>query len=56
MNLGDIAVYQGDEIVARDCYTRATEIDPRKLEVVDAARKRLALMQEVSRSYRPGGR
>ncbi|MHC4697982.1 MAG: tetratricopeptide repeat protein [Planctomycetota bacterium] len=56
MNLGDIAVYQGDEIVARDCYTRATEIEPSKLEVVDAARKRLALMQEVSRSYRLGGR
>ncbi len=56
MNLGDIAVYQGDEILARDCYTRATQIDPQQPEVVEAARKRLVLMQEVSRSYQPAGR
>jgi cytochrome c-type biogenesis protein CcmH/NrfG len=56
MNLGDIAIYQGDEMLARDCYKRASEIDPEQHEVIEAARKRLALMQEVSRSYRPPGR
>jgi cytochrome c-type biogenesis protein CcmH/NrfG len=56
MNLGDIAVYQGDEMLAWDCYKRASEIDPERHDVIEAARKRLALMQEVSRSYRPLGR
>lgn len=55
MNLGDIAIYQGDEILARDCYRRAAETDPQQKEITEAARKRLALMQEVSRSYRPAG-
>ena len=56
MNLGDIAVYQGDEILARECYTRATQIDPDATEIIASARKRLALMQEVSRTYKPRGR
>ncbi len=56
MNLGDIGVYQGDEILARDCYTRASRIDPEAIEVIEAARKRLALMWEVSRSYQPAAR
>jgi cytochrome c-type biogenesis protein CcmH/NrfG len=56
MNLGDIAVYQGDEILAQDCYTRASQIDPDKPEIIEAARKRLNLMQKVARSYQPRGR
>jgi len=56
MNLGDIAVYQGDEILARDCYSRATKIDPQATDVIAAARKRLELMQRVSRTYSPLGR
>lgn len=56
MNLGDIAVYQGDEILARECYTRATRIDPDATEIIDSARKRLALMREVSRTYKPTDR
>ncbi len=53
MNLGDIAVYQGDEILARDSYLRATKIDPSATNVIDEAQKRLALMEKVSRTYRP---
>jgi len=52
MNLGDIAVYQGDELLARDCYQRAADADPTAVEIADRARQRLALMAEVSRRYR----
>jgi cytochrome c-type biogenesis protein CcmH/NrfG len=52
MNLGDVAVYQGDELLARECYTRAMEVDPDAARVIEDARKRLALMAEVSRTYR----
>ncbi len=55
MNLGDIGIYQGDEILARECYLRATEIDPSATGVIEQARKRLALMAEVSRTYRRDG-
>lgn len=56
MNLGDIAVYQGDEILARECYTRATQIDPDATQVIADAQKRLELMAEVSRRYQPNGK
>ncbi len=55
MNLGDVAVYQGDELLARECYTRATQVDPRAPEIVAEARKRLDVMASVSRTYRPTG-
>lgn len=55
MNLGDIGIYEGDEILARECYLRATEIDPGATGVIEQARKRLALMAEVSRTYRRDG-
>lgn len=54
MNLGDVAVYQGDEVLARECYTRATQIDPSASQVIADARKRLELMGVASRRYRPG--
>jgi len=53
MNLGDVAVYQGDEVLARECYTRATQIDSNASQVVTEARQRLALMDEASRQIRP---
>ncbi len=55
MNLGDIAIYQGDEVLARECYTRATRTDSSATQVIDDARKRLRLMDEVSRRYRQDG-
>lgn len=51
MNLGDVAIYQGDEMLARECYTRASQIDPGATSVIADARKRLELMAEVSRRY-----
>ncbi len=55
MNLGDVAVYQGDEVMARECYTRATRIDPDATEVVAEAQRRLDLMAQASRNFLPAG-
>ena len=55
MNLGDIAIYQGDEVLARECYVRASQIDPTATQVIADARRRLDLMAEVSRRYAPSG-
>ncbi|MCH8147012.1 MAG: tetratricopeptide repeat protein [Planctomycetes bacterium] len=51
MNLGDIGIFQGDELLARECYVRAAQIDDQASDVIEQAQKRLALMAEVSRSY-----
>ena len=56
VNLGDIAIYQGDDVLARECYARATRIDPAATQAIDSARKRLALMTEVSRTYHQDGK
>ena len=53
MNLGDVAVFQGDEILARECYTRASRVDPSAEGVIADARKRLDLMARASRNYHP---
>lgn len=50
MTLGDVAVFQGDEVLARDCYTRATNIDPKAVAVIAEAQQRLALMASTSTS------
>lgn len=52
MNLGDVAIFQGDELLARECYTRATQIDPEAEKVIAEAKERLALMSRSSPSYR----
>jgi predicted negative regulator of RcsB-dependent stress response len=54
MNLGDIAVYCGDELQAREAYLRATEVDPGAARIIADARQRLELMQGSSRTYRTG--
>jgi len=51
MNLGDIGIFQGDELLARECYVRATQIDAGAEDVIRKAQERLALMAEVSRTY-----
>ena len=56
MNLGDVAIFQGDEVLARECYTRASSIDPQATEIVANARKRLDLMASVSRTYQSSDR
>jgi len=53
LNLGDVAVYQGDETLARECYLRAGQINPEAKAIVQEAQRRLTLMSEASR--RPSG-
>lgn len=48
VQLGDIAVFQGDEVRARECYTRATQIDPNAPQAIADARQRLALMSRMN--------
>lgn len=55
MNLGDIAIYQGNEGLARESYTRATQIDPSATKIINDARSRLLLMDSSSRTFRSGG-
>jgi len=52
MNLGDVAIFQGDEIAARQAYQRAIESNPAATTIIEDARQRLDLMSQVSRSYR----
>lgn len=54
MNLGDVAIYQGNEVLARESYMRASQIDPAATKVIQDARSRLQLMDGVSRTYRTG--
>ncbi len=42
MNLGDVSIYQGDELTARDYYQKATSVEPNNSEVIARARLRLA--------------
>jgi cytochrome c-type biogenesis protein CcmH/NrfG len=50
LQLGDVAVHQGDEVRAREFYVRASQIDPQASAVIADAHQRLALMAEVSRN------
>ncbi len=52
MNLGDVAIFQGDEMLARECYARATQIDPNAHAVIAEARKRLSLMDVGKQTVR----
>lgn len=51
MSLGDVAIFQGNEILARESYQRALEVDPNAGRIVEDARKRLELMTEISKGY-----
>lgn len=50
LNLGDVAIFQGDEAFARECYLRATDTNPEARETIMEARKRLELLNESSRA------
>jgi len=51
MDLGDVAIYQGDDVSARDYYQRAATVDPAESSIVEAARARLDLLRRSSRAY-----
>lgn len=45
LNLGDVAVFGGNEKLARECYQRAATVDPAAVEVIETARKWLDLIE-----------
>ena len=51
VNLGDVAIFLGDEVAARRSYRRALESKDASPEFLDMARKRLGLMASTSRNY-----
>jgi len=51
MDLGDVAIYQGDDVSARDYYQRAATVNPAESSIVEAARTRLDLLMRSSRAY-----
>ncbi|MFQ5414727.1 MAG: tetratricopeptide repeat protein [Phycisphaerae bacterium] len=55
LSLGDMAIFQGDDVLAREHYLRASTIDPSAVDVVGEARRRLALMDEVRTTFEQGG-
>jgi len=55
MNLGDVAIFQGDPVFARECYTYAATRDAKAVDVIESAQKRLVLMAEASRVFREPG-
>jgi tetratricopeptide (TPR) repeat protein len=55
MYLGDLAVFQGDEISAREYYLLAASLDPEATTIVAEARKRLELLDQSSQARRNVG-
>ena len=51
LNLGDVAIYQGDELLAGEHYTRAATLDPTATEVVEKARLRLAELERLASEF-----
>lgn len=50
IRLGDLGIFQGDELLARECYLRAAKIDPQSTALVEEAQRRLLLMAEANRN------
>lgn len=51
LNLGDVAVYQGDELTARERYEKAATLNPNAGEVIAQARMRLADLSWLCERY-----
>lgn len=51
LNLGDVAIYRGDELTARECYHKATTLDPAATEVITRARLRLTDIPGLAERY-----
>ena len=54
LNLGDVAIYRGDELQARDCYRKAATLDPEATEIIARARLRLQNIGGLRQRYDEG--
>lgn len=51
LHLGDVAIYQGKEVDARDYYTKAATLRPEAATVVSRAKARLDDLPSLTRNY-----
>lgn len=54
LHLGDIAVYRGDEVTARQCYVKAVKLSATDAALGKRARQRLDALPSLTRQYRQG--
>lgn len=52
LHLGDIAVYRGDEVTARQCYVKASELSAQDAAMAKRARQRMEALPSLTRQYR----
>lgn len=52
LHLGDVAIYQGDEILAREHYQKIMEIKSAPADVLELARLRLANLKRLAADFR----
>ena len=52
LNLGDVAVYQGDEPLALEHYTRAATLNPALAGIVQKAQRRMAHLKRLAEEFR----
>lgn len=50
--LGDVAIYQGDELLAREHYQKASTLDPRATDIIEKAQLRLGSLQRLAAGFR----
>jgi tetratricopeptide (TPR) repeat protein len=51
LNLGDIAIYQGDELLAREHYVKAMTRDPSNPRIIESARSRLTDLKSLAKRF-----
>lgn len=51
LHLGDVAIYRGDELSAREHYQRAATLNPTATEIIERAQRRLADISGLRRRY-----
>lgn len=51
LNLGDVAIYQGDESLALEHYNRAATLNPARVDIVAKARLRLADLKRLAAGF-----
>ena len=51
LHLGDVAIYRGDELSAREHYELAATLDPTATEIIERAQRRLADISGLRSRY-----
>jgi Tetratricopeptide repeat len=51
LNLGDVAIYQGDELLAREHYMKASTVDPLATKTISDAQLRMTDLQRLAEEF-----